>query len=95
MVFESLSALILLSILVEMATNTVNKAFTLKGEVSKIIALMIGIILCISTQIGVLANLNIAIKYPLVDYIITGIIISRGSNAAHNLISILEKNIIT
>ena len=94
MVVESLSAIFLLSILVEMATNGVKKAFSLQGEKSRIIALIIGIAICISTQIGILTKLDIQLKYSLIDYIITWSIISRGSHATHNLISVLEKNII-
>ncbi len=92
MAAESLSIIILLSIVVETTTNIIKGILSLQGPKSRLVALFIGIIICLTTQVGILANFNINIKYKLVDYLITGIIISRGSHATHDLISIFKKN---
>lgn len=92
MVMESLSTVILLSVIVEVATNGVKALFPiLKGNRSRIVAAVIGVLLCLSTRIGILSNLEIDIYYHTIDYVITGIVISRGSNAIHDLISLFEK----
>ena len=92
MIVESLSTVLLLSIIVEVATNGIKAILPfIKGDRSRIVAAAIGILLCLSTGIGILSNLEIYIKYSIIDYIITGIVISRGSNAVHDIISIFEK----
>lgn len=94
---ESLSTVILLAVIVEIITNVFKAIFPVikgKGENKKgsqLTAAVIGIILCLTTQIGILNKLNINIYYPVLDYIITGLIISRGSNAVHDIISIFNK----
>ncbi len=92
MLVESLSTVILLAVIVEVVTNGIKAIFPiLKGKSSRIVAAAIGILMCLSTNIGILSNLNIGIKYVLIDYIITGIVISRGSNAVHDIISVFEE----
>ncbi|KXS40494.1 MULTISPECIES: hypothetical protein [unclassified Candidatus Frackibacter] len=93
MVLESLSTVLLLAILVEMVTNTFKSIFSIKGSRSKMIAVMIGITVCISTQIGILHKLDVDIYYDVIDYIITGIIISRGSHAIHDISSGLKNHL--
>lgn len=97
MLAESLTTVILLAVIVEVLTNSVKAVIpsikeSHKKQGSRIASAIIGIILCITTRIGILTNLNIYITYNLIDYIITGIIISRGANAVHDIISIFEKN---
>lgn len=92
MIAESLTTILLLAVIVEVVTNGVKAAFPVfKGNGSRIIAALIGILLCITTNIGILGNLNIQVKSILIDHIITGIIISRGSNAVHDIISVFDK----
>ncbi|MFW5985738.1 MAG: hypothetical protein ACOCQH_00100 [Halanaerobiales bacterium] len=92
MVTEAITTIMLLAVIVEVVTNGIKSAFpVLKGERSRIVAAAVGIILCLYTNIGILNRFNIEIKYALIDYFITGIIISRGSNAVHDIISIFDK----
>ena len=91
MVMEPLSIVLVLSVMVEVITNGIKAAFpALKGEKSRIIATIIGILLTVSTRVGILTTLNIELNYIFIDYIVTGIVISRGSNAVHDIISIFE-----
>ena len=90
---EPLSIILVLSVIVEVVTNGVKAAFpVLKGETSRLVAASIGILLTLSTRIGILSNLNVELNYVIIDYIITGIAISRGSNAIHDIISIFEEH---
>jgi len=95
MIAESLTTIVLLAVIVEVVTNGIKAVFPLiKGENrngSRLMAAIVGIILCITTSIGILHKLNINVRYDLIDYIITGIIISRGSNAVHDIISVFDK----
>jgi len=95
--FESLSVIMVLAVIVEVVTNGIKAAFPLlKGNRSRIVAAFIGSLICISARIGILSKLEIKLQYELIDYIITGVIISRGSNAVHDLISIFDaKNLQT
>ncbi len=91
MIVESLSTVLILSVIVEVATNGVKAILpALKGENSRMVATVIGILLTITTGIGILENLNITINYQIIDYLLTGIVISRGSNAVHDIISIFD-----
>ncbi|NLJ84702.1 MAG: hypothetical protein GX336_07315 [Halanaerobiaceae bacterium] len=95
MVAESLSTVFLLALIVEVLTNAIKAAFPfVKGgeekNGSRITAAVVGIILCITTRVGILKNLNIDISLDILDQIITGIIISRGANAVHDLAATLQ-----
>ena len=92
MVADSLTIILVLAVIVEVVTNGVKAAFpVLKGNRSRLVAAVLGALLCITTKIGILSNLEIQVKYQLIDYIITGIVISRGSNAVHDIISVFDK----
>lgn len=97
MVADSLTTILLLAIIVEVVTNGIKTAlpFVKGGEKkngSRITAAVVGITLCITTKVGILDNLNIEISLEILDYIITGIIISRGANAVHSITSVFNKN---
>ncbi|MFW5998522.1 MAG: hypothetical protein ACOCP5_02080 [Halanaerobiaceae bacterium] len=89
---ESFTIILVFAVIVEVVTNGVKAAFpTLKGNRSRIIAAIIGVTICITTKIGILSKLDVEIKYYIIDYILTGIVISRGSNAVHDIISVFDK----
>ncbi len=90
---EVLSTLILLSIIVEFITNGIKAIFpAIKPGGSRIAALVTGTILSWLTGIGILESLDIGIILPAFDYAITGILISKGSNAVHDFATILDRN---
>ncbi|MGI6574578.1 MAG: hypothetical protein ACOX3A_01680 [bacterium] len=90
MLVESLTIIIVLSVLNEIITEIIKTAFPIVKNFALAIAMLCGIILCIQTQVGILEVLELEIRTPLIDYILTGIIISRGSNVIHDLISQLQ-----
>jgi hypothetical protein len=92
MITDSIAIIMVLTVIVEVLTNGVKSIFpVLKGNSSRFIAAAIGILICVYTNIGIFSRMEISIEYKLIDYIITGIIISRGSNAVHDIISVFNK----
>lgn len=80
------ATLLLLAVVVEQVVTILKGAFpNIRNSYSQLAAMGIGIALCISSQMGVLGELKVPVAYPLVDYIITGLLISRGSNLVHDL----------
>lgn len=55
-----------------------------------IVAGLVGIALSWTTNIGIFSALDIPIKSTILDYIITGILISRGANLVHDLAKTLN-----
>jgi hypothetical protein len=55
-----------------------------------IIALIVAITLCFLTKTCILCLAKITILPPQVDYIVAGILCSRGSNFLHDFLKILE-----
>lgn len=96
MIAESMTTIILLSVLVEIVTNAFKAILPVikkyNGNGSRLAAAIVGILLCVSTKIGILQNFSITVNPVFIDYFVTGIVISRGSNAVHDIISIFEKN---
>ncbi|EEG77641.1 hypothetical protein [Dethiobacter alkaliphilus] len=91
MTWEALTTILVLAIIVEFSTEIIKSVFpSIRGKLSKIAAILLGMILCVSTGSGILASFNIIPIYPLLDYLLTGLLISRGSNIIHDLVSRLE-----
>ncbi|HOK41725.1 MAG TPA: hypothetical protein PLD27_11885 [bacterium] len=91
-------SIIILSIIVEKCVGIIKdfRKKKLSPSIIRFCSLVLGIILTIITKLGILRVLNIlarqdSIIVEYIDYIITGIIISRGSNVVHDLFSLLEK----
>ncbi len=87
MTIDALTTILLLALVVEFATEVIKNITSIKKGFSKIIAILIGMILCVSTQTGLLQVFGLDTYYPIIDYLLTGLIISRGSNIIHDLFS--------
>ncbi|NLM96802.1 MAG: hypothetical protein GX175_04165 [Halanaerobiaceae bacterium] len=97
MLADSLTTSLLMAVIVEVVTNGIKSALPFIKAVnnkngSRITAAIVGIVLCITTNLGILNRLRIDISIKLLDYIITGIIISRGANAVHDISSAFYRN---
>jgi type IV secretory pathway VirB2 component (pilin) len=89
--WEALTTIVVLAIIVEFSTEIFKSIFpSVRGQFSKAVAVLLGVILCVSTRSGILASFNIYPYFPQIDYFLTGIIISRGSNIIHDMVSRLE-----
>lgn len=81
-------SLIIVSMIAEAVWETLKMVWE-KGKFhfDKIGALSIGLIIALSTRMDMLAMLGIATHMPYIGIILTGILISRGSNFMHDLLS--------
>jgi fatty acid desaturase len=84
---DIVTTLVLLAVVVEQVVGIIKSAFPkVRNSYSALAAMLVGITLCISTRVGVLSALNVPIAFPIVDYIISGLLISRGANLIHDLL---------
>ncbi|MBS4023661.1 MAG: hypothetical protein KGZ79_14790 [Dethiobacter sp.] len=91
MTWDALTTIIVLAVIVEFSTEIIKSLLpSIRGHHSRFLAVLTGMILCVTTRNGLLASFNIYPLYPQIDYLITGLIISRGSNIIHDLISRLD-----
>lgn len=58
-----------------------------KINIDMVGALIVGIIVSMATQIDVFTILNFGIAIPFVGSFLTGILISRGANVIHDLLT--------
>lgn len=92
MTLETLTTITVLAVVVEFATEIIKNLIPpARKEFSKVVAIILGVVLCLSTSTGILNLFGLASSYPLADYLISGLIISRGSNIIHDLVSQLNK----
>ena len=91
MTAEALTTIVVLALVVEFSTEVIKSVFPkTRKSLSKGIAILIGMILCVSTQTGLLYTFGLTTFFPIMDYLITGLIISRGSNIIHDFFSRLN-----
>ena len=55
-----------------------------------IVAGVLGVLVAFITRTGVLHALEIPVQFDYVDYLITGVLISRGANIVHDLAKTLN-----
>lgn len=91
MTWDALTTILVLAIIVEFSTEIIKSVFpAIRGQHSRAAAVLLGMILCVTTRSGILSSFKIFPLYPQVDYLLSGMIISRGSNIIHDLVSKLN-----
>ena len=88
-----LVSIIIVALVVQQAVEAIKKAIKIKKgyslfkviNVKVLLSIAISIVLCVSAHIGVLAMLGVGDVIPLVDYILTGLIVSSGANGIREL----------
>ena len=88
-----LVSVIIVALVVQQAVEAIKKAIKIKKgyslfnliNVKVLLSIAISIVLCVSAHIGILAMLGIGDVIPLVDYILTGLIVSSGANGIREL----------
>ena len=88
-----LVSVIIVALVVQQAVEAIKKAIKIKKgyslfkviNVKVLLSIAISIVLCVSAHIGVLAMLGVGDVIPLVDYILTGLIVSGGANGIREL----------
>lgn len=92
---KSVSTIALLAIVVEVVTDILKGMIPteiLNPTYSRVIALLVGITITVLSKIGMVNEIGLNIS-PMLDYILTGLLISRGSNAVHDISSVLRRNL--
>ena len=83
--------LIIIAILVEAIWENLKILYDKnKININMIGSLILGILVCVLAQINIFALVGITLKLPIVGYVLTGIICSRGSNAINDLLGKLK-----
>ena len=92
----TLISFIILASVVEFITDVLKKIVPDKqiGQVDlpPLISLVVGILIAVMVQADIFADLGFQVQYALAGWILTGIIISAGSKAVHELISKLRES---
>jgi hypothetical protein len=87
---SELAVIFVFAVLVEAIINITLSEVPVWGWVKKVAAYVVGIAVCVIWKIGVISLLGIGGGIPLADYVITGVVISRGSNYLHDLVLLLK-----
>lgn len=84
----SIITLLVLAIIVESVWETLKMTWQ-DGKVSidRIGALVVALVVAIATKFDILALVKVNSSIPLLGVILTGILLSRGSNFIHDLIT--------
>lgn len=83
--------LIIIAILVEAIWENLKMVYDKqKINVNMIGSLLLSIIVCVLAQINIFEIVGISLIYPVVGYVLTGIICSRGANFINDLFSKLK-----
>lgn len=91
MVTELLSILIV-ALIVQQAVEAIKKAIKIKKgyslfkiiNIKVLISIIISITLCVTSEIGLLALLGVE-ALPILDYVLTGLIVSGGASSIREL----------
>lgn len=79
--------LFIFAILVEAIVNMTLGDAPVPGWVKKVASIVLGVGVCIVYKVGLIALLGVEGGIPVVDWIATGIIISRGSNFLNDFLT--------
>jgi hypothetical protein len=85
---EAIQTLVFMSVVVEFLL-AIFRQFISK-QASQLVVVVIGITLCFAYQVGIFTSLGLQTRYAFVDYLISGIIISQGSNALSELFKLRQ-----
>lgn len=78
--------LVIVAILIEAVWENIKMVWQNgKFSIDKIGSLVISILICILAKIDIFPIVNLSIMVPVIGSILTGIIVSRGSNFVHDL----------
>ncbi len=80
-----------IAFVVEVITNTIKGAVpNLDTRYLPFVSAVLGVALAWATGIGVLSTLEIPVRHIVLDYLVTGVVISRGANIVHDLAKTLS-----
>lgn len=90
---NAFATLVVLAILVEVCVDIIKAAIpAISGWKSQLASVIVGVLMSTATTTGLLAALDVGLSLPWIDFFLTGLIISRGSNFIHDLLAKLRFN---
>jgi len=90
---NAFATIAVLAILVEVCVDILKSAIPfIHGWKSQLSSIVVGVLLATATATGLLHTLGIHLSAPWIDFFLTGLVISRGSNFFHDLLGKLKIN---
>ena len=84
--------LVIIAILVEAIWENLKMVYDKKKiNINMIGSLLLSMLICVLAQINIFEIVGINLNFPVVGYLMTGIIVSRGANFVNDLFSKLRK----
>jgi len=87
--------LFIFAMLVEAIVELILGDVTCPNWVKKVVSMILGVTVCIVWKVGLIGLLGVTGGVPIIDYIATGIIISRGSNYLSDWLTRVKAGITT
>ncbi|HBI55526.1 MAG TPA: hypothetical protein DDY38_01665 [Firmicutes bacterium] len=88
---NAFAILTVLAMLVEVCVDIIKAAIPgIRDWKSQLTSVIVGVLLATATGTGLLGALQVNLAVPWIDYFLTGLLISRGSNFIHDLLSRLN-----
>jgi hypothetical protein len=85
---DKLASIIILAAVAEALWETIKMVFDHgKVDFNKLGAIMVGILLCLITGADILSLIGFSPKISYVGQVLTGLLISRGANFTHDLLT--------
>ena len=88
---QLLGKVLAIAFVVEVLTNTIKTVLpSLDTRYLPFLSGVLGVALAWVTGVGVLSTLEIPVRHIVLDYLVTGVVISRGANIVHDLAKTLS-----
>lgn len=80
-----ITTLIIVAILVEAIWENIKTIWDGKLNINRIGSIVLSILICVLTRLDLFAIVGIYLSVPVIAYVLTGIIVSRGANFVNDL----------
>ena len=80
-----ITTLIIVAILVEAIWENIKTIWDGKININRIGSIVLSILICVLTRLDLFAIVGIYLSVPVIAYVLTGIIVSRGANFVNDL----------
>lgn len=81
-----ITTFIIVAVLVEAIWENIKSVWENGINVNRIGSLVLAIIICILAKVDLFALVGIVFSFPVIAYVLTGVICSRGANFVNDLI---------
>lgn len=86
-----LGKVLAIALVTEVLTNTIKTILPdLNTRYLPLISGILGVALAWATGVGVLSSLEMPVRHAVLDYLVTGVVTSRGANIVHDLAKALS-----